>query len=133
MKEEYLEIQNLKEFIKSSRETSYKTVKRNLDKKSEITDVEQLLIDYLQVTNSTLEDVLPDKEVEGLIRSDLIEKTNADTLYFKKNKYRNYAEKLCSRLLYNMLHNLAKLDIVEVGFDNETDGFIFWKKQHDKN
>lgn len=133
MREEYLEIQDLKEFVKSSRESSYKTVKKNLDKKTEITDVEQLLIDFFDITKYSVKDILTNKEVEDIIRSDLIERTDDPTLYFKKSNYRKYAESLCARLLYNMLHALAKMDILEVAFDSDTDGFIFWKKQHEKN
>lgn len=133
MKEEYLEIQNLKEFVDSSRGTSYKTINKNFAKKKRITEVEQLLVDFLDITKLSIEEILTDKDVESIIRSDLVEKTDSTTLYFKTTNYRNYVEKLCARLLYNMLHSLANLDILEVGFDNETDNFIFWKKQHDEN
>jgi hypothetical protein len=129
--EDYLEIHNMKDFVTSSRKTSYKTIAKNLANKEKITGIEQFLLDFFNITKITLENILPDKEVEIIIRKNLLEKTKTSALYFKKNNYRGYAEKLCMRLMYNMLHELAKLDLIEVGFDGETDGFIFWEKQHE--
>lgn len=129
--EDYMEIHNMKEFITSSRKTSYKTIAKNLVNKKKITEVEQFLLNFFDITKTTLEKILPNKEVEIIIRKSLLEKTKTSDLYFKKNNYRGYAEKLCMRLMYNMLNELAKLDLIEVGFDNDTDSFIFWEKQHE--
>ena len=69
--EDYMEIHNMKEFVTSSRKTSYKTIAKNLANKEKIAGIEQFLLDFFNITKTTLEKILPDKEVETIIRKDL--------------------------------------------------------------
>ena len=81
---------------------------------------------FIAITDSKVEEVITDKEIEELILNHLVEKKHKTALIFTKKKYADFARKVNERLIYNMLRVLAKKDFVEVGFDSETNDFIFW-------
>jgi hypothetical protein len=42
-------------------------------------------------------------------------------------------ESLNDRMISNMLNNLVNKGVLETGFDNESNDFVFWIKDNDKN
>jgi len=125
--EEWFIVKNLEEFINHTRILTYNSYGKTKDEDS--SDIDKLM-------NISLED---QKELDKILSYD--ESLSIVTAIIKKQKNRTtnkiryilnnvlYLEiihGLADRMTSNILHGLVNKGLVEMGFDDESNDFIFW-------
>ena len=82
-----------------------------------------------------IELLLPIKECrqifEELTMSKRHKKTKILTHFIKDDNYDIVLERLNQRMISNMVQGLVKKGVLETGFDNDRNDFVFWIKKDD--
>lgn len=119
-------IKDIKQFINSTRILVFNTfgdIKKN-DSVYEITPEEE----------KELNKILSYEESEVLLKEHAKQQKNKktnDTRYIISDiKFSKFIDSLNSRMISNMLNNLVNKGILDSGFDDESNDFIFWIKDN---
>lgn len=68
-----------------------------------------------------------------IVKKQKNKKTNNIRYIVNDNIFLQVIESLNDRMVSNLLNNLVNKGVLESGFDNETNDFLFWIKDNDKN
>jgi hypothetical protein len=68
-----------------------------------------------------------------IVKKQKNKKTNSIRYMVNDTIFSEVLESLNDRMVSNLLNNLVNKGILETGFDNETNDFLFWIKENDKN
>lgn len=130
--EEWYEITDLKLFVESSRVLVYSLFGSLSD--SYKVYIEELNTEEQQEINS----LLTYSECMDMIKP-VLKKTSGDNEYkISSDEYLDFVESLNLRLISNILKSLVNTGLLETGFDESINDFIFWipdenKKQDSKD
>lgn len=120
-------VKNLEEFIDASR----RLVFNNFGSKSDDdTEIENLLTSLSEQDQQELDEILSLKESTSIVNTFLKKQTNKKT---KENRfiinevlYLEMVSALNDRLVSNLLNGLVNKGLVETGFDEKSNDFVFW-------
>ncbi len=132
MKTEWYEIKNVDDFVRSTRILVYNNFGKN---KSD--DPVDILIDSVQPEEQEEFDrVLTQEESLNIALTILRKQTHNTTKEIRylinDEKFLEFIQSLSDRMVSNILHGLVKKGILDMAFDNESDDFVFWIKENDK-
>jgi hypothetical protein len=68
-----------------------------------------------------------------IVKKQKNKKTNNIRYVVNDSIFLQVIESLNDRMVSNILNNLVNKGVLETGFDNETNDFLFWIKENDKN
>jgi hypothetical protein len=68
-----------------------------------------------------------------IVKKQKNKKTNSIRYVVNDIIFSEVLESLNDRMVSNLLNNLVNKGVLETGFDNETNDFLFWIKENDKN
>jgi len=68
-----------------------------------------------------------------IVKKQKNKKTNNIRYVVNDSIFLQVIESLNDRMVSNLLNNLVNKGVLETGFDNETNDFLFWIKENDKN
>lgn len=95
--------------------------------------------DLIELTNSDqqeLDQVLSYNEsvaiIKPLLKKEKNKKTQKIRYIINDNLYLEIIQSLSDRMTSNILHSLVKKGLVESAFDTESNDFVFWIKDEDK-
>jgi deoxyhypusine synthase len=131
-KEEWYIINDLEDFVETTRTVVYDLFGNNspLYNTKKISDLKESELEELN-------NVLTQKESLSIAKTMIKEQYNKITQkvrYIISDKSFNLLiESLNRRMISNMLHGLAKRDLLEIAYDSEINDFIFWPKDNDEN
>jgi hypothetical protein len=88
------------------------------------------------VEQDELDNVLSFKEslliVKGLIKKQKNKKTLKTRFILSEENFENIVKDLNIRMVSNILNGLVKKGLMESGFDDEANDFVFWVKEDEK-
>lgn len=132
--EEWMEIVNLDKLIQFSR----KLIFYNFDEANDDLDTEEFMNKVERIKDRDIHEIellLPIKECrqifEELTMSKRHKKTKILTHFIKDDNYDIVLERLNQRMISNMVQGLVKKGVLETGFDNDRNDFVFWIKKDD--
>jgi hypothetical protein len=89
------------------------------------------------VEEDELNNILSFKEslliVKSLIKKQKNKKTLKTRLILNEENFENIVKDLNIRMVSNILNSLVKKGLMESGFDNEVNDFVFWVKEDEKS
>lgn len=131
MKEDYLIISDFDEFINASRRLVFKCFgEKKVDEDDLFTELNDLDQQELDSNLSYDESCLIAKSI--LVKQK--HKISGDIRYLVTDKkYMTIIEELNSRLVSNLLNSLVNKGLVESAYDAESNDFVFWIKNDNKN
>lgn len=133
---EWFDINNLEDFIDSSRKLVFKFFgnSSSLDSEEELFAA---ISNMSKEEQEELEETLTIQECELIAKNHLKTRTNKKT---KKVKYllndkilNNIIEDMNTRMVSNILNKLVNKGILESGYDEEINDFVFWTKNDENN
>jgi hypothetical protein len=68
-----------------------------------------------------------------IVKKQKNKKTNSIRYVVNDIIFSEVLDSLNDRMVSNLLNNLVNKGVLETGFDNETNDFLFWIKENDKN
>lgn len=131
MKEDYLIISDFDEFINASRRLVFKCFgEKQVDESDLFTELNEIDQEELDSNLSYDESVIIAKGI--LIKQK--HKVSGDTRYLVTDeKYMVILEELNTRLVSNLLNSLVNKGLVESAYDDESNDFVFWIKNDNKD
>lgn len=133
MSDEWFVIKNLEEFVNASRRLVFQSFGHKTEDQLEIEDMISNISDKEQ---QELDSVLSYEESCSLIKPILkkqVNKKNKNVRYIlSEDLYLSIIEALNDRLVSNILNGLVNKGLIETGFDDESNDFVFWIKDNDK-
>lgn len=130
MKEDYLIISDFDEFINASRRLVFKCFgEKQIDESDLFTELNEIDQEELDSNLSYDESAIIAKNI--LIKQK--HKVSGDTRYLVTDeKYMVILEELNTRLVSNLLNSLVNKGLVESAYDDESNDFVFWIKNDNK-
>jgi hypothetical protein len=134
MKQEWYIVKNLEEFIESSRSLVYNNFGNNVDKNDSIDNMISIVVSDEE--KKELDSVLSHEEssiiITALLKKEINKKTKKHRYVMTEKMFLSIIESLNDRMVSNMLNGLVNKGLLETGFDEETNDFIFWIKDENK-
>lgn len=135
MNKEWFVVKNLKEFVDSSRRLVFQNFGKDSPKENEI---DNMLDD---MANMSIEDELEMNTVlsydealaivQPFLRKQFNRKTKENRYVLNDNVYMSIITALNDRMISNLLNSLVNKGMIETGYDEKTNDFVFWI--NDKN
>jgi hypothetical protein len=69
---------------------------------------------------------------KGLMKKQFNKKTKAERYLITDKMYMQLIEDMNDRMVSNVLNNLVNKGLLETGYDAESDDFVFWIKDNEK-
>jgi len=134
-KKEWFQVINLDKFIESTRVLIFNSFGKNNEKQQD--ELSFILEDLPKAEIEELNTVLTQEECMIMSKEFLKErrnnKTKQTTFLITNQKYLEMVESFNSRMISNMLNNLVNKGLLETAYDSESNDFVFWIKDNDKN
>ena len=134
MAQEWYEVKNLEEFVESSRSLVYNNFGNSVDKNDSIDSMLSMVVN--EEEKKELDSVLSHEEssiiIISLLKKEVNKKTKKHRYVMTEKMFLSIIESLNDRMVSNMLNNLVNKGLLETGFDEETNDFIFWTKDENK-
>lgn len=134
MKQEWYIVKNLEEFIESSRSLVYNNFGNTFEKKDPIDNILNMVVS--EEEKKELDTVLSYEEssiiITTLLKKQINNKTKKHRYVMTEKMFMSIIESLNDRMVSNMLNGLVNKGLLETGFDEETNDFIFWIKDENK-
>lgn len=134
MKQEWYIVKNLEEFIESSRSLVYNNFGNTFEKKDPIDNMLNMVVS--EEEKKELDTVLSYEEssiiITTLLKKQINNKTKKHRYVMTEKMFMSIIESLNDRMVSNMLNGLVNKGLLETGFDEETNDFIFWIKDENK-
>lgn len=132
---EWFQVIDVDKFIESTRVLIFNSFgKINEDQSDELSLV---LEDLPKAEIEELNTVLTQEECVIMSKEFLKERRNSKTkqtiFLITNQKYMEMIECFNSRMISNMLNNLVNKGMLETAYDSESNDFVFWIKDNDKN
>jgi len=136
MKNKWYIVHDMNLFTNHVRVLVFNAFGSNLAEDNDFPEIENL-ISVKPEDKEELDNILSFEESLNIV-SQIVKKQknkkNNDIRYVIDDKiFMDVLESLNSRMVSNLLNNLVNKGILETGFDNETNDFLFWIKDNDKN
>lgn len=130
--DEWYVIKDFESFINSTRAIVYNSLGNDQEDTENDTD----LTIVLEKEKEELDKVLSYDEsviiAQGILKKQINKKTKTERYLVSDSKYIELLSSLNHRLVGNILHSLVNKGLVESGFDDEANDFIFWVKNNDQ-
>jgi hypothetical protein len=134
MKQEWYIVKNLKEFVESSRSLVYNNFGNSVDKNDSIDSMLSMVVSDEE--KKELDSILSHEEssiiIMALLKKEINKKTKKYRYVMTEKMFLSIIESLNDRMVSNMLNGLVNKGLLETGFDEETNDFIFWIKDENK-
>lgn len=131
-KKEWFIINNIEDFVQSTRVLVYSAFGSKDNKQGENFTIDISALDELEI--SELNNCLSQNESLLIAKEYLkISKKEKDNYIISDSKYAELIEALNTRMVSNMLVKLTQDGVLESAFDEESNDFIFWVKDDEKN
>lgn len=132
---EWFQVIDLDKFIESTRVLIFNSFgKTNENQPDELSlvmeDLPKAEIEELNTVLTQEECVIMSKEFLKERRNN---KTKQTVFFITNQKYMEMIECFNSRMISNMLNNLVNKGLLETAYDSESNDFVFWIKDNDKN
>ncbi len=131
--EEWFIIKDMSEFVDKTRTLVF----NNFGNSSDTTDMGSLLESVKPEDQEEFDSVLSHDEsmviMLSLAKKQKHKKTNNIRYLISDNIFFKMIESLNDRMISNLLNNLVNKGLVETGFDEKTNDFIFWIKNNEDN
>jgi len=133
MNEEWYVIKNIEEFVDKTRTLVF----NNFGNTENENDIDSLL-DTIKPEDQEEFDLVLSHDESMVITKSLAKKQtnkkNQETRYLVSDSvYYEIIQSLNDRMVSNLLNNLVNKGMVETGFDEESNDFIFWLKDDKQN
>ena len=134
MKQEWYAVKDLKDFIESSRSLVYNNFGSNADSTDSIDTM--LSITVKEEDKKELDNILSYEESSIIIKDILKKEVNKKTKKYRyvmtEEMFKSIIECLNDRMVSNILNGLVNKGLLETGYDEDSDDFIFWIKDENK-
>lgn len=131
-KKEWFIINNIEDFVQSTRVLVYSAFGSKDNKQGDNFTIDISALDELEI--SELNNCLSQNESLLIAKEYLkISKKEKDNYIISDSKYAELIEALNTRMVSNMLVKLTQDGVLESAFDEESNDFIFWVKDDEKN
>lgn len=70
--------------------------------------------------------------IKGLLKKQINKKTNKSRLVVSDKIFLDIIQSLNDRLVSNLLNNLVNKGLIDTGYDEESNDFVFWIKDENK-
>jgi hypothetical protein len=134
MKQEWYIVKNLEEFVESSRSLVYNNFGNSVDKNDSIDSMLSMVVSDEE--KKELDSILSHEEssiiITTLLKKEINKKTKKYRYVMTEKMFLSIIESLNDRMVSNMLNGLVNKGLLETGFDEETNDFIFWIKDENK-
>jgi hypothetical protein len=134
MKQEWYIVKNLEEFVESSRSLVYNNFGNSVDKNDSIDSMLSMIVSDEE--KKELDSILSHEEssiiITALLKKEINKKTKKYRYVMTEKMFLSIIESLNDRMVSNMLNGLVNKGLLETGFDEETNDFIFWIKDENK-
>lgn len=132
---EWFQVIDVDKFIESTRVLIFNSFgKTNENQPDELSlvmeDLPKAEIEELNTVLTQEECVIMSKEFLKERRNN---KTKQTVFFITNQKYMEMIECFNSRMISNMLNNLVNKGLLETAYDSESNDFVFWIKDNDKN
>lgn len=128
--DEWYVIKDFESFINSTRAIVYNSFGN--ESKDDHTD----LTIVLEKEKEELDNVLSYNEsvviAQSILKKQVNKKTKKERYLVSDSKYIELLSSLNYRLVGNILHGLSNKGLIESGYDDEANDFVFWIKDNDK-
>lgn len=132
MEQEWFVIKDVEKFVESTRILVFNNFGTEKNSKS-FTD--SIKIEIEPNERDELDRILSYKEcflmAESIFKKQVHKKTLEKRYLVSDDLYHKYVEKLNERMIGNILNGLVNKGLVEVGFDSESNDFVFWLKDNE--
>jgi len=129
--DEWFIIKDLDSFINSSRALVFNNFGSNKD------STDDLKLEINKEDQDELNNILSFDEsriiLMSLIKKQKNKKTNDIRYVVNDELFMTIVESLNDRMVSNLLNNLVNKGVIETGFDSDSNDFVFWIKDNDKN
>jgi hypothetical protein len=129
---EWYVVKDLDSFVNTTRTLVFNNFGKTPDQQSDIDILDQINIDEIDEFNSVLsydESIIIAKE---MLKKQVNKKTLKERYLVSDYMYMQLIESLNARMIGNILNNLVNKGLVETAFDEESNDFIFWCVDNDK-
>ena len=134
MEQEWYVVKNLEEFVESSRSLVYNNFGNSVDKNDSIDSMLSMVVSDEE--KKELDSILSHEEssiiITALLKKEVNKKTKKHRYVMTEKMFLSIIESLNDRMVSNMLNGLVNKGLLETGFDEETNDFIFWIKDENK-
>lgn len=133
MKNEWYIIKDFDGFVQHSRILTYNSYGSTNSTDSEIDELIELTAEETKELDSilTLQETIT--IVKSLAKKQKNKKTKQIRFMINDDIYVNIIQSLGDRMTSNILHGLVNKGLVEMGFDEDKNDFVFWTKDHKQN
>lgn len=133
MNDEWYIIKDFDGFVYHSRILIYDSYGKTNTTESEIDELIELTAEETKELDSilTLQETIA--IIKSLAKKQKNKKTNQIRFIINDDIYVNIIQSLGDRMTSNILHGLVNKGLVEMGFDEEKNDFVFWTKDNNKN
>lgn len=124
----WYDITDLNLFIESTRVLVYSIFGQTND--------DAINVDIKNLNESEKEEMnkcLSNEESMVISKEFLVMDKNTKTYKISDKRYKKFIDALNARLVSNMLQKLSRDGLLESAFDEESNDFIFWVKEDEKN
>lgn len=132
MEQEWFVIKDVEKFVESTRILVFNNFGTEKNSQS-FTD--SIKIEIEPNERDELDRILSYKEcflmAESIFKKQVHKKTLEKRYLVSDDLYHKYVEKLNERMIGNILNGLVNKGLVEVGFDSESNDFVFWLKDNE--
>ena len=132
---EWFQVIDVTKFIESTRVLIFNTFGKTNENQPD--ELSLILEDLPKAEIEELNTVLTQEECVVMSKEFLKEKRNNKTkqtiFLITNHKYMEMIECFNSRMISNMLNNLVNKGLLETAYDSESNDFVFWMKENDKN
>lgn len=120
-------IKDFNGFVKHTRIIVYNTYGNNTSE-----EVDQL-VELSKLDQEELDKILSQAEsiaiIKSIVKKQRNKKSKATRYIINDELYMNIVQSLGDRMTSNILHSLVNRGLVEMGFDDDANDFIFWIKE----
>ena len=136
MKDNWYVIHDMDAFTNHARVLVYNAFDSGLSEDKEDPEIDDL-ISVKPEDKDELDKILSFEEslniTTQIVKKQKNKKTNSIRYVVNDIIFSEVLESLNDRMVSNLLNNLVNKGVLETGFDNETNDFLFWIKENDKN
>jgi predicted transcriptional regulator len=133
MNNRWYEIKDVEGFVKSTRILVF----NNFGKNKTDDPIDMLIDNVKPEEQDEFDQVLSQSESLAIAFNILRKQTNDITkktrYLISDNKFMELVQLLSDRMVSNILNSLVNKGILDTAFDNESQDFVFWIKDNDKN
>lgn len=134
MKPEWYVVKDLEEFIESSRSLVYNNFGNTTDKMDSIDTMLSTIVEGDD--RKELDKILSYEEssiiIKNVLRKEINKKTKKHRYVMTEKMFISMIESLNDRMVSNILNGLVNKGMLETGYDEESNDFIFWIKDENK-